>query len=50
VSHAAIVAAALVLFASLRIVSTYNVFNHTSGEPVHIACGMKWLVKGAHTY
>ncbi len=36
-------AAALIAFASLRIVSTYTVFNHTFDEPAHIACGMEWL-------
>ncbi len=30
-------------FASLRIVSTYTVFNHTVDEPLHIACGIEWL-------
>ena len=39
---------ALVLFASLRIVSTYTVFNHTFDEPIHIACGMEWLDKGIY--
>ncbi len=41
-------AVALVLLGSLRIVSTYTVFNHTSDEPAHIACGMEWLDK--HVY
>jgi hypothetical protein len=40
----------LILFASLRIVATYSVFNHTSDEPNHIACGMEWLDKGRYTY
>jgi hypothetical protein len=40
----------LILFASLRIVATYPVFNHTSDEPNHIACGMEWLDKGRYTY
>ncbi|MDR3702848.1 MAG: glycosyltransferase family 39 protein [Candidatus Sulfopaludibacter sp.] len=39
----------LVLFASMRIVSTYTVFNHTADEPAHIACGMEWLDKGVYT-
>ncbi len=39
----------LVLIASLRIVSTYTVFNHTFDEPAHIACGMEWLDKGKYT-
>ena len=37
------------LFASARIVSTYTVFNHTTDEPAHIACGMEWLDKGTYT-
>jgi hypothetical protein len=36
----------LIGIATLRIVSTYTVFNHTSDEPVHIGCGMEWLDKG----
>ena len=36
----------LILVASARIVATYTVFNHTSDEPAHIACGMEWLDKG----
>ncbi len=43
------IALALVLLASLRIVSTYTVFNHTFDEPVHIACGMEWLDRGKYT-
>ncbi|MES1255747.1 MAG: hypothetical protein ABUS56_09070, partial [Acidobacteriota bacterium] len=33
----------LVSVASLRIVSTYHVFNETSDEPAHLAAGMEWL-------
>jgi 4-amino-4-deoxy-L-arabinose transferase-like glycosyltransferase len=40
----------LILIASVRIVSTYTVFNHTSDEPNHIACGMEWLDRGTYTY
>jgi hypothetical protein len=39
----------LILIASVRIVSTYTVFNHTSDEPNHIACGMEWLDRGTYT-
>lgn len=35
--------AALLIVATLRIVSTYAVFNDTIDEPWHIACGMEWL-------
>ncbi len=42
-------ALALVLLATLRIVSTYTIFNHTFDEPAHISCGMEWLDKGSYT-
>ena len=45
---ALLVAGAIVL-GSLRIVSTYLVFNHTVDEPAHIACGMEWLERGTYT-
>jgi 4-amino-4-deoxy-L-arabinose transferase-like glycosyltransferase len=48
--HARPAVLVLILFASVRIVSTYTVFNHTSDEPNHIACGMEWLDKGTYTY
>jgi 4-amino-4-deoxy-L-arabinose transferase-like glycosyltransferase len=32
----------LVLIGSVRIVSTYTVFNHVLDEPEHLACGMAW--------
>jgi len=41
---------ALLVIGSLRIVTTYWVFNHTIDEPAHIACGMEWLDKKAYTY
>lgn len=41
-------ACAAVLIATLRIVATYPVFNHTIDEPAHIACGMEWLAKGTY--
>ena len=37
-----------VLVATLRIVATYPVFNHTIDEPAHVACGMEWLSKGTY--
>jgi 4-amino-4-deoxy-L-arabinose transferase-like glycosyltransferase len=40
----------LVAIGTLRIVATYNVFNHTIDEPAHIACGMEWLTKGVYRY
>jgi hypothetical protein len=41
---------ALVLLASIRIVTTYTVFNRTLDEPAHIACGMEWLDKGVYRW
>lgn len=43
-----LVALALTLFATLRIVATYPVFSHTFDEPAHIACGMEYLDKGVY--
>ena len=40
----------LLAVATLRIVLTYTVFNHTIDEPAHIACGMEWLSKGTYRY
>jgi hypothetical protein len=43
----------VVLFIALaisRIVPTYSVFNNTTDEPAHIACGMEWLQFGTYTY
>ena len=48
--HSAATAIVLILLASIRIVSTYTVFNHTSDEPAHIACGMQWLDQGIYRY
>src|ERR1700753_2118928 len=47
--RARLIAILLVLFASARIIATYRVFNHTFDEPIHVACGMEWLDKGAYT-
>jgi hypothetical protein len=33
----------LILIGTLRIISTYTVFNHTIDEPDHLAAGMEWL-------
>ncbi len=48
--HARSAVLVLILVASVRIVSTYTVFNHTSDEPNHVACGMEWLDRGTYTY
>ncbi|MGA3095251.1 MAG: phospholipid carrier-dependent glycosyltransferase [Bryobacteraceae bacterium] len=43
-----ILALALTMIATVRIVSTYRVFTHTFDEPAHIACGMEYLDKGVY--
>jgi 4-amino-4-deoxy-L-arabinose transferase-like glycosyltransferase len=48
--HSRVLALALILIASVRVVSTYTVFSHTSDEPAHIACGIEWLAKGVYTW
>src|SRR5262249_14420063 len=48
--HSVLVFLTLVLVATLRIVSTYQVFSETADEPAHIACGMEWLSKGTFSY
>lgn len=40
----------LVVTGVARIVATYPVFNQTSDEPFHIACGMEWLSHGKYEY
>ena len=40
----------LMVTASIRIVATYAVFNHTIDEPGHIACGLEWLDKGIYQW
>jgi hypothetical protein len=42
-------AALLTLVGSIRIVSTYWIFNHTIDEPPHLAAGMEWLDAGRYT-
>ena len=48
--RAAAIVVALILIASVRIAFTYTVFNHTSDEPAHIACGLQWLDQGIYHY
>jgi 4-amino-4-deoxy-L-arabinose transferase-like glycosyltransferase len=48
--HAAILTIAFALIATVRIVATYTVFNDTSDEPAHIACGMQWLDQHIYQY
>ena len=48
--RARVIAIALVVLASARIVATYGVFSHTFDEPVHVACGMEWLSLGRYQY
>jgi hypothetical protein len=44
--HSLLLFLLLVTVGTLRIVSTYTVFSHTSDEPGHIAAGLEWLSKG----
>lgn len=46
--HGKLISIGLVLIASVRIAATYTVFNHTTDEPIHIACGMEWLDRGVY--
>ncbi len=48
--YAGVLALALVVVASVRIVATYNVFSNVIDEPAHIACGMEWLDKGVYQW
>jgi hypothetical protein len=43
-------AVVLVAIGSLRIVSTYRVFNHTIDEPDNLAAGMEYLSTGRYLY
>src|SRR5436190_11513938 len=49
-AHSLFVTVALAAIATLRIAATYSVFNHTSDEPAHVACGMEWLERGSYTF
>jgi 4-amino-4-deoxy-L-arabinose transferase-like glycosyltransferase len=40
----------LVAIASVRIVSTYWVLNHTMDEPFFISCGLEWLTQRTYNY
>ena len=41
---------ACLMIGTVRIVSTYHVFNQTWDEPAHVAAGMQWLDRGLYTY
>jgi hypothetical protein len=45
-----VVAVLLTILGSLRIVSTYSIFNHTIDEPDHLAAGMQFLCTGKYRY
>lgn len=47
---AIVIAFVLLLIGSGRIISTYNVFNHTIDEPLHLAAGMEWIDGHKYTY
>jgi hypothetical protein len=38
------------VIAAVRIGSTWRIFNETTDEAYHIACGMQWLSAGRYTY
>jgi len=44
-----VIAAALLLVASVRVAGTYTVLNQTWDEPAHIATGLEWLQRGSYT-
>jgi hypothetical protein len=46
--HAKVAAFLLVLIASVRIALTWDVFNATTDEAAHIACGIEWLDRGTY--
>ena len=49
-AHSVAVCILLTVLATIRIVATYSVFNHTCDEPSHIACGMEWLERGTYNF
>src|SRR5579872_1235237 len=49
-AHSLAAVIALGVLATIRIVATYSVFNHTCDEPSHIACGMEWLERGTYNF
>ncbi|MBL8295721.1 MAG: glycosyltransferase family 39 protein [Bryobacterales bacterium] len=48
--YAGWLALVLVLVATIRIVATYSMLNHTHDEPAHVAAGMEWLEKRAYQF
>ncbi len=46
----ALIACLLVAVGSVRIISTYRVFNHTIDEPDNLAAGMEYLSTGKYRY
>src|SRR6188768_1877124 len=40
----------LMLIGSMRIISTYNVFNHTIDEPIHLAAGLQWIEEHRYAF
>ena len=46
--HARALAVLLVLIASVRVALTWDVFNATTDEAIHMACGMEWLDRGTY--
>ena len=48
--RAHLLAAALVILASLRIISTYDQLSLTFDEPAHLACGMEYVAHHVYRY
>src|SRR5262249_220307 len=47
-AHSLAVFLLLTAVATVRIVATYGVFNHTIDEPTHVICGLEWLERGTY--
>ena len=48
--HAIVLAVSLVLIASVRIVATYQDFNHVVDEPAHISSGLEYLSRKTYSF
>ena len=48
--HSLALALGVILLATIRIVSTYDVFSLTGDEASHVACGLEYLAKHVYVY
>ena len=48
--HSILIVLALMALATIRIVGTWFIYNHTADEPAHVACGMEWLAEGQYRW